>query len=281
MRKVSVTEIENAVEALFIKANYVLPESVCKAVSEARKCESDERAGEILKKLEINAETAKEGVYPICQDTGMAVVFVEIGNEVHIEGGVLPEAVNRGVARAYDKGYLRKSVVAEPFFNRVNTGNNTPAVIYTDIVPGDKIKITAAPKGFGSENMSKTKMFTPSAKREDIIDFAVETVRAASGNPCPPIVLGIALGGTFDYCAVLSKKALCRDISVRNANPDYAALERDILERINETGIGPQGFGGKTTALAVNIEYAPTHIAGLPCAINVGCHVTRHAECEI
>ncbi len=281
MRKVSVTEIENAVEALFIKANYVLPESVCKAVSEARKCESDERAGEILKKLEINAETAKEGVYPICQDTGMAVVFVEIGNEVHIEGGVLPEAVNRGVARAYDKGYLRKSVVAEPFFNRVNTGNNTPAVIYTDIVPGDKIKITAAPKGFGSENMSKTKMFTPSAKREDIIDFAVETVRAAGGNPCPPIVLGIALGGTFDYCAVLSKKALCRDISVRNANPDYAALERDILERINETGIGPQGFGGKTTALAVNIEYAPTHIAGLPCAINVGCHVTRHAECEI
>lgn len=281
MRKVSVTEIENAVEALFIKANYVLPESVCKAVSEARKCESDERAGEILKKLEINAETAKEGVYPICQDTGMAVVFVEIGNEVHIEGGVLPEAVNRGVARAYDKGYLRKSVVAEPFFNRVNTGNNTPAVIYTDIVPGDKIKITAAPKGFGSENMSKTKMFTPSAKREDIIDFAVETVRAAGGNPCPPIVLGIALGGTFDYCAVLSKKALCRDISVRNANPDYAALERDILERINETGIGPQGFGGKTTALAVNIEYSPTHIAGLPCAINVGCHVTRHAECEI
>ena len=281
MRKVSVTEIENAVEALFIKANYVLPESVCKAVSEARKCESDERAGEILKKLEINAETAKEGVYPICQDTGMAVVFVEIGNEVHIEGGVLPEAVNRGVARAYDKGYLRKSVVAEPFFNRVNTGNNTPAVIYTDIVPGDKIKITAAPKGFGSENMSKTKMFTPSAKREDIIDFAVETVRAAGGNPCPPIVLGIALGGTFDYCAVLSKKALCRDISVRNANPDYAALERDILERINETGIGPQGFGGKTTALAVNVEYAPTHIAGLPCAINVGCHVTRHAECEI
>ncbi len=281
MRTVSVKEIEDAVEKLFIKANYVLPDSVCDAIVRSYEDESDERAAEILKKLEVNAKTANDGVFPICQDTGMAVIFIEVGNEVFIDGGVLSEAVNRGVARAYDKGYLRKSVVSEPLFNRVNTGDNTPAVIYTEIVAGDKIKMTAAPKGFGSENMSRTKMFTPSAKRGDIIDFAVETVKLAGGNPCPPIVLGIALGGTFDYCAVLSKKALCRDISVRNSNPDYAALESDILEKINETCIGPQGFGGKTTALAVNIEYAPTHIAGLPCAVNVGCHVTRHAECEI
>lgn len=281
MRVVNVKEIENSVAELFVKANYELPESLNAAIKDAACDECDMRARGILSKLEENSEVAKGGIFPICQDTGMAVVFIEIGNEVYIEGGVLRDAVNRGVARAYDGGYLRKSVVGEPLFNRVNTGDNTPAVIYTEIVPGDRIKITAAPKGFGSENMSRVKMFNPSAKREDIIDFAVETVRIAGGNPCPPVVLGIGIGGTFDYCAVLSKKALGRDVALRNSDERYAALERDILRAVNETGIGPQGFGGKTTALAVNIEYAPTHIAGLPCAVNVGCHVTRHAECII
>ncbi len=281
MRTVNAKLIEDAVKELFIKANYVLPQSVCQKIGQFKQMESDSRARSILGKLEENAVAAVEEGFPICQDTGMAVVFMDIGNEVYVEGGVIKDAVDRGVRAAYDEGYLRKSVVAEPFFNRVNTGDNTPSVLYINSVPGDKIHITAAPKGFGSENMSRTKMFTPSAKREDIVGFAVETVKLAGGNPCPPIVIGMALGGTFDYCAVLSKKALARDVAIRNPNPDYAALEAEILERVNATGIGPQGFGGDTTALAVNIEYAPTHIAGLPCAINIGCHVTRHAECEI
>lgn len=281
MRIVSVKEVENAVAELFVKANYILPESVCNCIEKCEMNESDERAKSILAKLSENARVAVDEGYPICQDTGMSVVFADIGQDVFIEGGLFDDAVNRGVARAYTEGYLRKSVVGEPLFDRINTDNNTPAVIYVNYVKGDKIKLVAAPKGFGSENMSRVKMFNPSAKREDIIDFAVETVKIAGGNPCPPIVVGMALGGTFDYCAVLSKKALCRDISKRNDNPQYAALEEDILARINQTKIGPQGFGGDTTALAVNIEYYPTHIAGLPCAINIGCHVTRHAECII
>jgi fumarate hydratase subunit alpha len=204
-----------------------------------------------------------------------------MGKDVHITDGSYETAINEGVRQAYKEGYFRLSVVDDPLFNRKNTGDNTPAVIHTRIVDGDKIDIRVEPKGFGSENMSRIKMFNPSVDKQAIIDFAVQTVKEAGGNPCPPVVLGIGIGGTFDYAAVLAKKALTRNISERNANPLYAELENDILAALNETGVGPQGFGGKTTALAVNIEYFPTHIAGLPVAINVNCHVARHAEGQI
>lgn len=224
-----------------------------------------------------NLDAAKELDLPICQDTGMAVIFCEIGQDVHITGGSYEDAVNEGVRRGYTDGYLRKSVVQDPLC-RINTNDNTPAIIHTRIVDGDKIKITVAPKGFGSENMSKMKMFTPSATKEDLMNFVLETVKTAGGNPCPPMVVGVGFGGDFEYCAYLSKKALCRAVSSKNTNPMYAEMEEQLLSLINETNIGPQGFGGKTTALAVNIEAAPTHIAGLPAAVNIGCHVTRHEE---
>ncbi|MBR5265833.1 MAG: fumarate hydratase, partial [Clostridia bacterium] len=245
------------------------------------KSEESELAKSILQKLLDNCTAAKNINVPICQDTGMAVVFIELGQGVMLEGDPLEEAVNRGVRKAYDIGYMRKSVVRDPLFDRKNTDDNTPAIIYTKITAGDCIKITAAPKGFGSENMSAVKMFTPSATKEDIISFVVETMTKAGSNPCPPSVVGIGLGGDFEYAAYLAKKALTRDTSAPNENPAYADLEQEILKRINQTGIGPQGFGGKTTCLAVNIEYFPTHIAGLPCAVNVGCHVTRHASAII
>ena len=211
----------------------------------------------------------------------MAVIFAEIGQDVHISGENFEDAVNRGVAEGYTDGLLRKSVVRDPFFDRVNTNDNTPAVIHTRIVPGDKIMLTAAPKGFGSENMSALKMFTPSAKKEDIIGFVVDTVQKAGSNPCPPVVVGVGIGGDFEYSAVLAKKALCRPVSQRNKNENYAQMESDILKKLNTLDIGPQGFGGNTTALAVNIETYPTHIAGLPVAVNIGCHVTRHASAQI
>ena len=219
-------------------------------------------------------EIADKKDQPVCQDTGVACVFLKVGQDVHIIGD-FENAINEGVRKGYVDGLLRKSIVSDPL-ERVNTDDNTPAVIHTRLVPGDKIKLTVAPKGFGSENMSRIKMFTPSATKEDIMDFVVETVKIAGGNPCPPIVLGVGIGGDFESCALLSKKALCRDVGVRNAKELYAQMESELLEKINETNIGPQGFGGKTTALAVNIETAPTHIAGLPVAVNVGCHVTRH-----
>lgn len=281
MRTLNTALISDKVCELFIKANYTLPESLRCEIGKYEKKETDSRAAVILSKLTENVEAASELNVPICQDTGMAVVFIEIGQEVVLEGELLELAINNGVRRAYCEGYLRKSVVSDPLFDRRNTTDNTPAVVYTDIVPGDRVRIIAAPKGFGSENMSRIKMFTPSASKKDIIDFVVETVRIAGGNPCPPIVVGVGIGGTFDKCAVLSKKALCRDIDVANNDERYAALEKDILDEINKTGIGPQGFGGDCTALGVNIECFPTHIAGLPCAVNIGCHVTRHAECII
>ena len=222
-----------------------------------------------------NLDSAKKLDIPICQDTGMTVVFAEIGQDVHLVGGDFEKAVNDGVALGYTEGLLRKSVVSDPL-ERVNTNDNTPAVIHTRIVSGESVKITVAPKGFGSENMSRIKMFTPSATKEEIMDFVVETVKIAGGNPCPPVVLGVGIGGDFESCAILSKKALCRDVNVRNPKKLYSEMEEVLLERINGTNIGPQGFGGKTTALAVNVETAPTHIAGLPVAVNVGCHVTRH-----
>ena len=214
---------------------------------------------------------------PVCQDTGMAVVFADVGQEVHIAGGLLEDAVNAGVRKGYVEGLLRLSVVSDPL-RRVNSGDNTPAVLHVRLVEGDRLKLTVAPKGFGSENMSGVRMLTPAASREDVIAAVVDLVKKAGSNPCPPMVLGVGIGGDFELCAYLAKKALCRSLSERNPDPFYAELERDMLDAVNALGIGPQGFGGRTTALGLGIEQYPTHIAGLPVAVNVGCHVTRHAS---
>ena len=277
MREISVEIIKNTVAQMCVEANNILPLDLCNLIDKCAKEESAPLAASIFGDMQNNIKAAQSMNIPVCQDCGMAVVFAEIGQEVHIVGGSFEQAVNDGVAQGYTQGFLRCSVVKDPL-ERVNTGNNAPAVIHTRIVPGDKIKLVVAPKGFGSENMSKLKMFTPSAKREDIIDYVVECVRCAGSNPCPPLVLGVGIGGDFEYCALLAKKALCRSVSLRNSSPYYAQLEQDILDAVNKTNIGAQGFGGDITALAVNIEAYPTHIAGLPVAVNVGCHVTRHTE---
>lgn len=280
MREINSQEITEAVARLCIEANLHLPDGMKECIENARKLEKSELCKSVLGDLEQNLIAADELSVPICQDTGMAVVFAEIGQDVHIAGGAFEDAVNEGVAKGYVEGKLRLSVVGDPI-ERVNTGNNTPAVIHTRIVPGDKISLMVAPKGFGSENMSRLKMFTPSASKEDIVDFVVETASVAGSNPCPPIVVGVGIGGDFEQCAYLAKKALCRDLSVRNPKPLYAEMEKAALCGINRLGIGAQGFGGTQTALYVNIEQAPTHIAGLPVAVNMGCHVTRHAGCII
>ena len=276
MRIVNTKEISKAVEKLLVEANYFLPDSLANRIKAFHDKETNTLAKSVLSKLTENLDAAKELNVPICQDTGMAVIFLEIGQQVFLEGDLLEDAVNEGTANAYIGGYMRKSIVKDPLFDRKNTNDNTPAVIHTKIVPGDKIKITVAPKGFGSENMSRIKMFTPSAEKKDIVDFVTETVKIAGGNPCPPVVVGVGIGGTFEYAAFLAKKALTRDVDVRNPDDKYAQLENEMLEAVNRLNVGPQGFGGKTTALAVNIETFPTHIAGLPCAVNIGCHVTRH-----
>ncbi|MCH5317075.1 MAG: fumarate hydratase [Eubacterium sp.] len=281
MREINVSLITQTVKELVIKANKILPDDLVSCISCSKESENNDTARSILGDLEANIDAAKELDIPVCQDTGMAVIFAEIGQDVHIVGGSFEEAVNKGVSLGYVDGLLRKSVVRDPFYDRVNTEDNTPAIIHTKIVDGDKIKITAAPKGFGSENMSALRMFTPSAKREDIIGFIVDAVKKAGSNPCPPVVIGVGIGGDFEYSAILAKKALCRSVSKRNDIDFYREMEAELLERINALDIGPQGFGGKTTALAVNIETYPTHIAGLPVAVNVGCHVTRHAQREI
>lgn len=275
MRVLDVKIIEQAVRDMCIKANRILPADLEKRICECAECETCELPSSIMHSLKDNLDAAREMDIPICQDTGMAVIFAEIGQDVHLEGGSFEAAVNNGVARGYTEGYLRCSVVADPL-RRVNTGNNTPAVIHTRIVDGDKVKITVAPKGFGSENMSCLKMFTPSATREDIVDYVVDCVKTAGSNPCPPMVLGVGIGGTFEQCALLAKTALCRSVSESNNDEYYASMEAEILEKVNALGIGPQGFGGNTTALSVAIEARPTHIAGLPVSVNVGCHVTRH-----
>ncbi len=280
MREIQVSEIENTVASLLVRANKILPDDLKQCIACGERAECEALPKQIMGSLLENLEAAKDLDIPICQDTGMAVLFIEIGQDVHFVGGDFETAVNRGVKKGYTEGLLRKSVVRDPL-DRVNTEDNTPAVLHTRIVPGDKVHITAAPKGFGSENMSQMKMFTPSAKAADLEDFVVQVVRDAGGNPCPPMVLGVGFGGDFEYCAYLAKKALCRPVSARNENPFYADMEARLLKHINALDIGPQGFGGKTTALAVNIEVAPTHIAGLPVAVNVGCHVTRHAEATI
>lgn len=278
MREIESKLITEAVRELVIKANKILPDDLVECIGCCKKSETNDTAKSVLSDLEANIDAAKHLDIPICQDTGMAVVFAKIGQDVHIIGDSFEKAVNEGVSRGYTDGLLRKSVVSDPFKNRVNTNDNTPAIIHTQIVDGDKIELTAAPKGFGSENMSRIKMFTPSAKREDIVDFVVDCVRKAGSNPCPPVVIGVGIGGDFEYSAILAKKALCRNVSQRNSDEFYADMEREMLEKINKLDIGPQGFGGNTTALCVNIETYPTHIAGLPVAVNVGCHVTRHAS---
>ncbi len=275
MREISTDTIISAISEMCILANRYLPDDLADCISEGFSRETEPMAKGVMGDLLKNLECARNLQIPICQDTGMAVVFAEVGQDVHIVGGSFEDAVNEGVRRGYRDGLLRKSVVSDPL-ERVNTDDNTPAVLHTRIVSGDKISLLVAPKGFGSENMSCIKMFTPSATQEDIVDFVAETVKIAGGNPCPPVVLGVGIGGDFEQCALLAKKALCRNVSERNPKPLYARLEAEMLEKVNETGVGPQGFGGKTTALAVNIETAPTHIAGLPVAVNVGCHVTRH-----
>ena len=263
------------VERLCIEACQYLPEDVKTAIRQCRKEEDWAIAQGVLDNIIENFEIAEREQVPICQDTGMACVFLEIGQDVHIIGGGLREAVDEGVRRGYENGYLRKSVVKDPV-RRGNTGDNTPAMLYTEIVPGEQIRVTVAPKGFGSENMSAVRMFKPSAGIEGIKDFILETVEAAGPNPCPPIVIGVGIGGTFDKAALLAKKALLRDLGSKNPDPYYAELEEEMLEKVNCLGIGPQGFGGRTTAIGLNIETLPTHIAGMPCAININCHVTRH-----
>jgi len=280
MREINVKTIESAVCGMCIRANCVLPEDLTECINCALKDESDELPKTVMKDLISNLDAAREMNIPICQDTGMAVVFAEVGQDVHMVGGDFETAINTGVGKGYRTGNLRCSIVKDPL-NRVNTGDNTPAVIHTRIVEGENIKLTVAPKGFGSENMSRIKMFNPTCRWEEIIDFIKNTVVKAGSNPCPPIVLGIGIGGDFESCALLAKQALCRPVSVRNGDPFYGEMEAEILRKINLLNIGPQGFGGKTTALSVAIETAPTHIAGLPVAVNVGCHVTRHVSVTI
>ena len=276
MREICAQKVTEVVRRLCIEANCHLPEDVKSCIEQSYAREQWPQAREILERIMENYEIADREGCPICQDTGMACVFVTLGQEVHIQGD-LTEAIHEGVRQGYRDGFLRKSVVRDPL-DRVNTGDNTPAMIYYDIVPGDGLKITVAPKGFGSENMSRIKMLKPSDGLQGVKDFVVDTVREAGPNPCPPIVVGVGVGGTFDKAALLAKKALLRQAGAPNPDPFYAELERELLEQVNALGIGPQGFGGRTTALAVHIEPCPTHIAGLPVAVNINCHVTRHRE---
>ncbi len=279
MREIDSSIITEVVARLCIYANYHLPPDMKKQIISLSKEESWKTASIILDQIIENFNIADENLQPICQDTGLACVFLSIGQDVHIKGNI-EDAVNEGVRKGYSQGYLRKSVVSDPL-NRINTDDNTPAMIYYDICPGDKLKITVAPKGFGSENMSQIKMLKPSDGIDGVKDFVIKVVEDAGPNPCPPIVVGVGIGGSFDKAAYLAKKALLRPVDERNSEDFYAELEEELLEKINALGIGPQGFGGKTTALAVNIEKFPTHIAGLPVAVNINCHVTRHMTEEI
>lgn len=277
MREIEVNEIIDAVRELCIKANCVLNDDVYNALEAAKNTEKSPIGKEILCQLTDNADIAKNENVPICQDTGMAIVFVELGQEVHINGGLLTDAINEGVRKGYRDGYLRKSVVSDPFI-RENTKDNTPAIIHYDIVEGDKIKIIVAPKGFGSENMSKIYMLKPSAGIEGAKDAIVQAVDEAGPNPCPPMVVGVGVGGNFEMAALLAKKALLRPIGSHSDKPHLREMEEELLQRMNSLGIGPQGLGGVTTVLGVNVESFPTHIAGMPIAVNISCHVTRHAE---
>ena len=279
MREIKAAAVTEAVAALCIEANAHLPADVEAALAAARAAEPWPLAKHTLGLLEKNLEMANACALPICQDTGMAVVFAELGQEVHIDGD-FEAAVNEGVRRGYGEGYLRKSIVGDPL-RRVNTGDNTPAALHLRLVPGDKLRLTVAPKGFGSENMSRLAMLRPADGVEGVERFVLETVRLAGPNPCPPMVLGVGIGGSFDGVALLAKQALLRPLDEPNPDEYYAALEKKLLAAVNELGIGPQGFGGKTTALGLAIEAAPTHVAGLPVAVNVSCHATRRASAEL
>lgn len=276
MRNINASDIADCVARLCIRASLCLPPDVAAAIEKAEKAESFDTARRSLSLLKENLRLADERKLPICQDTGMACVFVELGQDVHITGS-LNEAVNEGVRRGYGEGYLRKSVVADPL-RRVNTGDNTPALLSVTLTEGEALRITVMPKGFGSENMSAVKMLKPADGVEGVKSFVVQTVESAGANPCPPIVVGVGLGGSFDKAAYLAKHALLRRLYEPNPDPYYAALERELLDKINALGIGPQGFGGRTTALAVLIETLPTHVAGLPAAVNISCHATRRAS---
>ena len=279
MRTIQASKITEAVRRMCIEANCHMPADVKKCITDCRANEPFPVAQGILDQIIENYDIADANNVPICQDTGLACVFIDVGQEVHVDGN-LEEAIHEGVRQGYTDGYLRKSVVRDPL-DRVNTGDNTPAMIYYNIVPGDKIHITIAPKGAGSENMSQIKMLKPSDGVEGVKNFILWAVENAGPNPCPPIVVGVGIGGTFDKAAYMAKKALTRDLDSHNPDPFYANLEDEMLEKINALGIGPQGFGGKTTALAVKIEKCPTHIAALPVAVNINCHVARHISEEI
>lgn len=277
MRTLDVKEITNAVAEMAKETNHFLGSDVKCAISGRAEQEPWPVAKGVLEKIEENIAIAEEGVLPLCQDTGMACVFLEVGQDVHLVGGSVSDAVDEGVRRGYSEGYLRKSVVRDPL-RRVNTKDNTPAHIHYEIVPGDQVKVILAPKGFGSENMSQIKMLPPSAGEKGVKDFVVQVCEEAGANPCPPIVVGVGIGGTFDKAALMAKEALLIPFDETNSDPYYAEMEEELLARINALGIGPQGFGGETTALAVKIKAAPTHIAGLPVAVNINCHVSRHAQ---
>ena len=280
MREIHYEEIVSAVSRLCMKANCQLPGDVQVGLRSAQKQEVSETGRVLLQNAIDNFEFAQTHALPICQDTGMAVVFCRLGQEVHITGGLLQDAVNEGVRRGYQEGGLRCSVVGDPL-RRVNTEDNTPAIVHLELTAGDKLQITVAPKGFGSENMSKLKLFHPSATQADIESFVVAAVEQAGSNPCPPVIVGVGLGGTSEHAGLLAKEALLLPLDRAHPDPYYADMERRILERINDLGIGPQGLGGTVTALSVKILTHPTHIAGLPCMVNLGCHVTRHATAVI
>lgn len=281
MRTIQSTKITQAVKELFVQANFDIGDSVIKTIEDSIKHEKSMLGKSILEKIYENNTLAKKEGIAICQDTGMSVVFIDIGQDVHIEGIYINEAIHEGVRQAYQEGYLRKSVVRDPLFERVNTKDNTPAVIHTTIIPGDKIHIEVMPKGFGSENMSTLKMFAPSVGIEGVKQFILDTVEKAGPNACPPMIVGVGIGGTFEYASLIAKKAVLRGTDHPHPDIRYRALEEELLTKINKTGIGPAGLGGLTTAFSINIEVYPTHIASIPVAINISCHASRHASIEL
>lgn len=279
MREISAQKVTEVVSRLFMEANTDLGEDVLRAIEQAREKEESPTAREVLGELLENARIAKQEKVPMCQDTGLAVVFVELGQDVHVTGGYLYEAIQEGVRIGYKEGYLRKSA-CHPF-SRANTGDNTPAIIHLDLVPGERLRVLAVPKGGGSENMSRVMMLTPSVGKAGVMDYVVERVRESSSNPCPPVIVGVGIGGTFEKAAILAKKALLRPLGSPNPDPELNQMEAELLRRINDLGIGPQGYGGRTTALGVFIEMMPCHIASLPVAVNLQCHASRHKEAVI
>jgi len=278
MREIDVKEITETVSRLFEEACHHLPEDVVRAITRAREAEESPVAREVLDRILKNVDIAAREQIPLCQDTGDAIVFMEMGQDARIVGGDLYSAINEGVRQGYANGYLRKSMVSQPFSARVNTKDNTPAIIYTDVVPGDRLRIIAKPKGGGAENMSRLAMLKPAQGRQGIIDFVVKTVDEAGSNPCPPVIVGVGIGGTVEKCVMLAKRALLREVGTPNPDPEVAELERDIFQKVNDLGIGPMGYGGRTTALAVHAEVFPAHIASLPAAVNMQCWCARHKE---